>query len=87
VERILAEKSIAFRQDQSRTQLGIKEVAASLPQGAALVAFLRSAFPPCPLRSRKGRKSLLCGRDPPREKVLGQTVDLRGSRAAANCYK
>ena len=42
-ERMLAEKSIAFRQDQARTQLGIKEIAVSLPQGAALVAFVRYA--------------------------------------------
>ncbi len=40
-ERALAEKSIAFRQDQARTQIGLKEIAASLPQGAALVAFVR----------------------------------------------
>jgi CHAT domain-containing protein/tetratricopeptide (TPR) repeat protein len=40
-EQLLAEKSIAFRQDQARTQLGIKEIATSLPQGTALVAFVR----------------------------------------------
>jgi tetratricopeptide (TPR) repeat protein len=39
-ERMLAEKSITFRQDQARMQLGIKEIAASLPPGAALVAFV-----------------------------------------------
>jgi CHAT domain-containing protein/tetratricopeptide (TPR) repeat protein len=42
-ERMLAGKSIAFRQDQARMQLGLREVAASLPQGAALVAFVRYA--------------------------------------------
>jgi CHAT domain-containing protein/tetratricopeptide (TPR) repeat protein len=42
-ERALAEKSIAFRQDQARTQIGINEIVASLPQGAALVAFVRYA--------------------------------------------
>jgi len=42
-ERMLAEKSIAFRQDQARAQLGLKEIAASLPEGAALVAFVRYA--------------------------------------------
>ena len=42
-ERMLAEKSIAFRQDQARTRLGKKEIAASLPQGTALVAFVRYA--------------------------------------------
>jgi hypothetical protein len=44
-ERMLAEKSIAFRQDQARTQIGLKEVAGSLPQGSALVAFVRYARP------------------------------------------
>jgi len=42
-ERMLAEKSIAFRQEQARTQLGLKEIAASLPQGAVLLAFVRYA--------------------------------------------
>jgi CHAT domain-containing protein/tetratricopeptide (TPR) repeat protein len=40
-ERLLAEKSLGFRQEQTRTQLGFKEIAASLPQRAALVAFVR----------------------------------------------
>jgi len=40
-ERMLAEKSIAFRQDQARAQIGLNEIAASLPKGAALVAFVR----------------------------------------------
>jgi CHAT domain-containing protein/tetratricopeptide (TPR) repeat protein len=42
-ERALAEKSIAFRQDQARAQIGVKEVAASLPPDAVLVAFVRYA--------------------------------------------
>jgi len=42
-ERILAEKSIAFRQEQARAQFGLKEIAASLPPDAALVAFVRYA--------------------------------------------
>lgn len=42
-ERMLAEKSIAFRQEQARAQLGLKEIAAFLPRGAALVAFVRYA--------------------------------------------
>jgi CHAT domain-containing protein len=42
-ERMMAEKSIAFRQDQARAQIGLKEIAASLPEGAALVAFVRYA--------------------------------------------
>ena len=42
-ERMLAEKSIAFRQDQARNQIGLREVSASLPEGAALVAFVRYA--------------------------------------------
>jgi CHAT domain-containing protein len=42
-ERVLAEKSAAFRQDQARAQLGLKDIAASLPQGTALVAFVRYA--------------------------------------------
>ncbi|MGB9205336.1 MAG: CHAT domain-containing protein [Terriglobales bacterium] len=42
-ERMLAEKSAAFRQEQARTQLGLKEIAAALPPGSALVAFIRYA--------------------------------------------
>jgi tetratricopeptide (TPR) repeat protein len=42
-ERLLAERSVAFRQDQARTQFGIKEIAASLPQGTVLVAYVRYA--------------------------------------------
>ena len=42
-ERMLAEKSLAFRQDQARAQLGLKEIVVSLPQGAALVSFVRYA--------------------------------------------
>ena len=40
-ERMLAEKSDAFRLEQVRTQLGLKEIAAALPPGSALVAFVR----------------------------------------------
>jgi CHAT domain-containing protein/tetratricopeptide (TPR) repeat protein len=39
-ERLLAEKSDAFRQEQARTQFGLKEIAAALPPGSALVAFV-----------------------------------------------
>jgi CHAT domain-containing protein len=42
-ERMLAEKSAAFRQEQARTQLGLKEIAAALPPGSALAAFIRYA--------------------------------------------
>ena len=42
-ERMLAEKSAAFRQEQARTQLGLKEIAAALPLGSALMAFVRYA--------------------------------------------
>jgi CHAT domain-containing protein len=42
-ERMLAEKSIAFRQEQAKTQLGLKEIAATLPPKGALVAFVRYA--------------------------------------------
>jgi CHAT domain-containing protein/tetratricopeptide (TPR) repeat protein len=42
-ERMLAEKSIAFRQEQARTLLGLKEIASSLPPGTALVAFVQYA--------------------------------------------
>jgi tetratricopeptide (TPR) repeat protein len=42
-ERMLAEKSVAFREEQARAQLGLKEIGASLPEGAALVAFVRYA--------------------------------------------
>ena len=40
-ERTLAEKSMVFRQDQARTHLGLTDVAASLPQRSALVAYVR----------------------------------------------
>ena len=40
-ERRLAERSAEFRQDQARTQVGLAEVASSLPAGSALVAFVR----------------------------------------------
>jgi CHAT domain-containing protein/Tfp pilus assembly protein PilF len=42
-EQILAEKSIEFRRDQARTQLGLEEIAASLPPNTALLAFVRYA--------------------------------------------
>ncbi len=42
-EVMLAQKSTAFRQEQALTQLGLKEIAASLPQSAALVAFVSYA--------------------------------------------
>lgn len=42
-EQMLAERSLAFRQDQSRAQLGLKDIAASLPRGTALVASVRYA--------------------------------------------
>jgi tetratricopeptide (TPR) repeat protein len=42
-DQMLAEKSLAFRQEQARTQLGLKEVAASLPPDTAVVAFVRYA--------------------------------------------
>jgi CHAT domain-containing protein/tetratricopeptide (TPR) repeat protein len=42
-ERMLAEKSAAFRQEQARSQLGLKEIAGALPLGAALVGFVRYA--------------------------------------------
>ncbi len=40
-ERELAQASIAFRQDQVRARLGSRDIAAALPQGAALVSFVR----------------------------------------------
>jgi CHAT domain-containing protein/Tfp pilus assembly protein PilF len=40
-ERALAERSSAFRQEQTRSHLGLQEVAHSLPADAALVAFAR----------------------------------------------
>jgi len=41
VERELAQASVAFRQDQARAQLGAEDIVAALPQGAALVSFVR----------------------------------------------
>ena len=40
-EALLAEKSVAFRQDQARSQLGLKDVSAALPEGSALLAYVR----------------------------------------------
>jgi len=40
-EVLLAEKSVAFRQDQARSQLGLKDISAALPQGSALLAYVR----------------------------------------------
>jgi CHAT domain-containing protein/tetratricopeptide (TPR) repeat protein len=42
-ERRLAEKSVAFRQDLARAQLGLNDITASLPLDTALVAFVRYA--------------------------------------------
>jgi CHAT domain-containing protein len=40
-ERALGEKSVAFRQEQARTQVGLEEVIASLPPHSALLSFAR----------------------------------------------
>src|SRR5207253_11362517 len=40
-ERLLAEKSAAFRQDQIRAQTGVNDISALLPQGTALLAYVR----------------------------------------------
>jgi CHAT domain-containing protein len=40
-ERALAEMSAAFRQEQARSRLGLKEVAAALPADGALVAYVK----------------------------------------------
>jgi CHAT domain-containing protein/tetratricopeptide (TPR) repeat protein len=40
-EQSLAEKSSAFRRQQHRNRVGLREVSANLPPGAALVAFAR----------------------------------------------
>jgi CHAT domain-containing protein/Tfp pilus assembly protein PilF len=40
-ERDLAEKSARFREDQSRSRVGIPELTAALPDDSALVAFVR----------------------------------------------
>lgn len=47
-ERALAERSGAFRDEQSRAEVGLAEVARSLPEGAALVAFVHLARVPAP---------------------------------------
>jgi hypothetical protein len=41
-ERALAEHSPTFRDDESRSRLGLRDVAAALPRDSALVAFVRS---------------------------------------------
>ena len=40
-ERMLAEKSLEFRQDQARSQIGLKQISAALPPDSALVAYVR----------------------------------------------
>jgi CHAT domain-containing protein/tetratricopeptide (TPR) repeat protein len=40
-ERMLAEKSVAFREEQARSQVGLNEVVAALPAQGALLAFVR----------------------------------------------
>src|SRR5262249_22944463 len=40
-ERLLAEKSVVFRQDQLRTQAGADDISDSLPPGAALLGYVR----------------------------------------------
>ncbi len=40
-EQALAERSVAFRQEQARSRLGLTEVAAALSPGSAMVAFVR----------------------------------------------
>ena len=42
-EQMLAERSLSFRQDQARAQLGLSDIVASLPHSAALLAFVRYA--------------------------------------------
>jgi len=40
-ERALTEKSLAFRRDEARAQIGLKEIAAAVPPRSALVAIVR----------------------------------------------
>jgi CHAT domain-containing protein len=40
-ERTLAERSAAFKAERSRSELGLAEVTAALPEGSALVSFVR----------------------------------------------
>lgn len=40
-ERALGEKSVAFRQEQARTQVGLEEAIASLPLNSTLISFAR----------------------------------------------
>src|SRR5262249_8399615 len=40
-ERALAERSLAFRQDQVKSRIGLSEVASALPPGSAMVSFVR----------------------------------------------
>jgi len=40
-ERALAEKSMTFREEQTRSRVGLEEVVAALPSDSALVAFVR----------------------------------------------
>jgi CHAT domain-containing protein/tetratricopeptide (TPR) repeat protein len=91
-ERLLAEKSDAFRQEQARTQLGLKEIAAALPPGSALVAFV--GYAKRDLQKRGARKAapslvpsyaafvLRAGKHEPDFVPLGPALELEGLLAA-----
>ncbi len=53
VERSLAERSAEFRQRMAATRAGLPEVKASLPSGAALVAFFRYSLLPPPAAGKQ----------------------------------
>jgi tetratricopeptide (TPR) repeat protein len=90
-ERELAERSVAFRQEQARSQLGLDDVARSLPPGASLVAFVRYARvdlqrPAAGKRPRAPVPSyaafvLLSGREPAFVR-LGRAREIESSLAA-----
>jgi CHAT domain-containing protein/tetratricopeptide (TPR) repeat protein len=54
-ERALAERSSTFRDEQSRSEVGLAEVARSLPEGTALVAFVHLARVPAPVPASASR--------------------------------
>jgi CHAT domain-containing protein/tetratricopeptide (TPR) repeat protein len=55
-ERALAEKSVVFRQEEARLRLGLRDVTAATPAGAALVAYVRYGHADFRARSRGQRR-------------------------------
>jgi CHAT domain-containing protein len=65
-ERALADKSAAFREEQARSEIGLEDVRAALPEGTAVIAFVRydrrviggATTTPEPASSAKSRRAI-----------------------------